>query len=113
MNRRDMLKMLGIGATFSSLRAADPPKFPQGPVIRTILKDVPPESLSSGATLFHEHMSLAPDFMPRWMAASARTRGATPPAIQAQPQPFFMEDLELMVSEMKAAQADGVACLVD
>jgi phosphotriesterase-related protein len=102
--------MLGFGAL--ALRAADP-QFPKSAVIRTILKDVPPQSLSGGATLFHEHMSLAPDFMPRWMAASARTRGVDPPAAATAPQPFFMEDLDLMADELKLAQNEGVACLVD
>ena len=32
--------------------------FPKGAIIRTILKDVPPRDLESGATLFHEHLSV-------------------------------------------------------
>jgi len=36
--------------------SAQAPKFPQGAIIRTILKDYAPEELAGGATLFHEHM---------------------------------------------------------
>ena len=79
-----------------------------GPVIRTVLKDVPAGSIT-GATLFHEHMSLAPDFMPRWMAFFRKQAPPTAPP----PQPFFMHDAELMADEMSAARKDGVACMVD
>jgi hypothetical protein len=44
------------------------------------LKDVAPESLV-GATLFHEHLSLAADFMPKWMAL-ARGLAVCAPAPQ-------------------------------
>jgi phosphotriesterase-related protein len=93
--------------------------FPKGAIIRTVLKDVPPETFGGGATLFHEHMSLAADFMPRWIALARSTmpglfpagagRGTAPPP----PQPYFMQDAELMSAEMKAAAKDGVACMVD
>ncbi|HLG96533.1 MAG TPA: hypothetical protein VKX49_09525 [Bryobacteraceae bacterium] len=125
ITRREALSIIGLGAAAATLPAADTPQFPKGAVIRTILKDMRPQELAGGATLFHEHMSLAPNFMPRWMEYARRTnpqagrqgggRAATPPAQQPQPsnQPFFMEDLDLMVDEMKAAKQDGVACLVD
>ena len=80
----------------------------KAPIIRTVLKDIPPESLS-GPILFHEHLSLAADFMPKWMAL-ARGQAPPPPA----PQPgFFMDDLDLMAEEMSAASKDGVGCIVD
>jgi hypothetical protein len=34
------------------------PGFPRGAVIRTLLKDLPPQALASGAVLFHEHAIL-------------------------------------------------------
>ncbi len=106
--------MLGFGAAALSLRAADPVQFPKGAIIRTVLKDVSPESLAGGATLFHEHLSLAPDFMPRWIQYSRPGgRANTPPAAPAANQPFFMSDLDLMVDEMKAAAQQGVACVTD
>ncbi len=48
----------GVGAvsaqtTFKSVQRIT---VPRGAIIRTILKDLPPEALSSGATLIHEHL---------------------------------------------------------
>jgi phosphotriesterase-related protein len=121
--RRDALKLIGGGLSAAvRSHSATPPRFPKGAIIRTVLKDLPPEALAGGATLFHEHMSLAPDFMPRWIALARSTlpglfpgnpaagRGA-PPA--PPPQPYFMQDAELMTEEMSAAAKDGVACMVD
>ena len=120
LSRRQALSLLGLGAAAAALPAANNPQFPKGAVIRTLLKDMRPEELAGGATLFHEHMSLAPDFMPRWMTYARRTNpqaggraGAAPPTAPPPDQPFFMEDLDLMAGEMKAAKEDGVACLVD
>jgi phosphotriesterase-related protein len=132
--RREALNLLGAGLAAGvferSAQAAT--QFPKGAIIRTVLKDLPPEALANGATLFHEHLSLAPDFMPRWMANyrsllssssapanSGTGRGtqpapATPPAPPNQPvQPYFMQDVDLMTAEMTAAAKDGVACIVD
>jgi phosphotriesterase-related protein len=117
LRRREILGMFGFGAAALSLphaRAAD--GFAKGAVIRTILKDLPPEELAGGATLFHEHMSLAPDFMPRWMAFSrpgGRGAAAPPPAAAPSEQPHIMENLDLMVEEMKIAKQEGVACIAD
>ena len=64
--RREALGMLGMGAVAAALpefASAATPTFPRGAVIRTILKDYAPEELGGGATLFHEHMSFASDFM--------------------------------------------------
>jgi phosphotriesterase-related protein len=87
------------------------------------LKDLPPEALTAGAVLFHEHMSLAADFMPKWIAlarsagmlpgAAGAGRGSAPPPPAPAPQPYFMQDAELMAGEMSAAAKEGVACMVD
>ena len=71
--------MLGIGATAAF---GQEPTFPKGAIIRTILKDYAPEDLAGGATLFHEHMQLAPDFNVKFAAATAAARAANglPPA---------------------------------
>lgn len=64
-SRRELLGMLGtaaMGAMLPKLALSDGPTFPKGAVIRTVLKDYAPEDLGGGATLFHEHMSIAPDF---------------------------------------------------
>src|ERR1700733_12245025 len=115
MTRREALGLLGLGAAAAALPAATAPQFPKGAIIRTILKDLPPEALAGGATLFHEHMSLAPDFMPRWMAnarasnpnAGGRANAAPPPAAPPSNQPFFMEDVDLMSDELKIAAQEG------
>src|SRR5260370_1568958 len=71
--RREALSMLGMGAAAGALPgvASAAPSFPEGAVIRTILKDYPPQELGDGATLFHEHMSLAPDFLLRFRQYAA------------------------------------------
>jgi phosphotriesterase-related protein len=114
MTRREALTVLAAGVAGRGQVSA------AGAIIRTVLKDLPPEALSGGATLFHEHLSLAPDFMPKWMALAraqnpqAKT-GPPPPPPQAAPsnRPFFMRDAELMAEELRAASKEGVACIVD
>ena len=123
LSRRELLQLLGAAAVASALpkfALADAPTFPKGAVIRTVLKDYAPEDLAGGATLFHEHMSLAPDFLTRWNEASRATREAdgetlappraTPPP---PPGPYFMRDEDLMAGEMSAAKSDGIACILD
>ena len=118
LTRRDALAFLGAAATTFPRRAsaANASRFPKGAIIRTILKDVPPEALAGGATLFHEHLSLEPGFMPKWRQfapAEARRGAAAPPATAAVPQQWFMENLDLMTAEMQAAASGGVGCIVD
>jgi acetyl esterase/lipase len=65
MTRREALELLGLGAAAAvtpAAAAAQAPAFPRGAVIRTLFTDYAPDELASGATLFHEHMSLGPDF---------------------------------------------------
>jgi len=54
-SRRDILRLIGAGAAAAfarSLGATDERvPFPKGAVIRTVLKDLPPEALAGGATL--------------------------------------------------------------
>ena len=79
MTRRQALELFGLGAaaavTSQDLFAQDP-VFPKGAIIRTVLKDYAPEDLAGGATLFHEHMQLAPDFSAKFGAATAAARAA-------------------------------------
>ena len=72
--------------------------FPGGAIIRTILRDVAPESLGHGATLFHEHLSIR-DPVPEWLDDP---RGTS-----------FTQHLDLMVEEVKATAQDGVSCIVN
>src|SRR5215218_5167755 len=79
MTRRQALELLGMSAAAATvpLRAfAQAPALPKGAIIRTLLRDYAPEEISGGATLFHEHMSLGPDFNDRFRAAAAAVRAA-------------------------------------
>jgi phosphotriesterase-related protein len=121
--RREALELLGMSAAAAAVPRgafAQAPTFPKGAVIRTILKDYAPEELAGGATLFHEHMSLAPDFMARFGAATAATRAANglPPAGARAggappPGPDPMRDADLMSEELVAVKREGVVCIVD
>ena len=121
--RREALQWVGgaVAAATLPIRApAQAPTFAKGAVIRTLFKDYAPEELAGGATLFHEHLSLGPDFSERFRAAAAAVlaaQGAPPTQRPAAPPPppanDPMRDVELMTEELRSAQRDGVACLVD
>jgi phosphotriesterase-related protein len=110
--------MLGLGAAAAAV--AQEPTFPKGAIIRTILKDYAPEDLAGGATLFHEHLQLAPDFNAKFGAATAAARAANglPPAPargggRGPAGPDIMHDADLMAAEVAKTKSDGVACIVD
>src|SRR5712691_3356133 len=123
VSRRDVLRWLSAGAVggvflpptalaapFLQSGGARRITFPPGAVIRTILQDVAPGAIT-GPTLFHEHMSLSKaywDQMLAGMTPEARQRLTVPPG-----ETYFLEDLDLIVREMRAAREDGIACLVD
>jgi phosphotriesterase-related protein len=88
-----------LGAAGQASRAATAGS-PQGAIVRTILKDVPPSALGLGATLVHEHLSLTSPYpyMP-------------PPATP--PPPNWSTDVDDVVKEVRAAGHDGVSCFVD
>lgn len=126
ITRREALERVAMTAACAAAAPltafAQGPTFPKGAIIRTLLKDYAPEELAGGATLFHEHMSLAPDFNDKFRAATAAARAANglpppqgraggPPAPPAGPDP--MRDVDLMTEELASAKRDGVACLVD
>lgn len=101
ITRREALGILGAGAaagvtgSWTDLLAAQTPArpvFPKGAIIRTLLKDLPPDALAGGATLFHEHLSMRYPI------------GVTE---------HFTDDVALMIEEAKATKADGVAAIVD
>lgn len=111
VSRRKAISLLGMGAGFTALSnarggvavtasqtaGASQVRFPAGAIIRTILRDISPESLT-GATLFHEHLSM-----------SSRPRPGGPPL----KEPHFSDDIDLMVNEVEAAGQDGISCIVD
>jgi len=91
ITRRDAIRILGAGAglavagvTLRDARSA----APNGPIIRTILEDIPPSRLT-GATLIHEHLSMSSG------------------------SPSFYDDVALIADEVKACARDGVSCIVD
>ena len=117
LTRREAMRLLGTGtglAMMSSLKGPDllaaplqgavassasKVTFPKGAIIRTLLKDLPPETFLNGAILFHEHLSIRlPSFGP-------------PPATP--PPPPATSNVDYILEEMKAARKDGVACIVD
>src|SRR5438067_11875619 len=117
--RRETLRLLGMGAAAAvlpSFASAAAPVFPKGAVIRTILRDYAPVELAGAATLFHEHMSMAPDFLQRFVRYSEQTRaanGPTAPALPAASTEPFMQDLALMTNELATAMREGISCIVD
>ena len=123
--RREALSAFGLGAAAAALPgvASAEPSFPEGAVIRTILKDYVPGELGGGATLFHEHMSLAPDFLLRFRQYAAEAQAVNrppkvpPPAGQGGPalptDLSFMQDLDLLTEELAIARREGIACIVD
>ena len=135
LSRRKTLQVLGISAAAAGFPRnvfAQAPVFPRGAVIRTILKDYAPEELAGGATLFHEHMQLGPDFNAKFGAASAAVRAANglPPAparggapkgggapkaggVPAPPPPDIMHSVDLMSEEVAKTKSAGIACIVD
>jgi hypothetical protein len=144
--RREALRLIGLGAAavaMPSIASPQAPTFPKGAIIRTLFKDMAPEELAGGATLFHEHLSLGTDFNQRFTAAAQAARAlngpgpaplGTPPAPpraggapNAGPGrgtgraggpppaagPNPMSDPTLMAQELTQAKAEGVACIVD
>ncbi|MEO8259714.1 MAG: hypothetical protein ABI868_20380 [Acidobacteriota bacterium] len=115
MNRREVLGLLGAGAGFglaSAARsgvnltaaprqsaAASTTAFPKDAVIRTLLKDLPPDALGNAATLFHEHLSF------EW----ARVRGPNARGNLTGPA----KDPNPVLEQLNAAHAEGVGCIVD
>lgn len=124
LTRRDALGLFGIGAVAMAIdplaARSQTPAYPKGAIIRTLFKDYQPEELASGATLFHEHLSLGEDFSARFRAASQAVlaaQGIAAPAASgpppAAPGPDPMRNVELMAQELRDARRDGVACIVD
>jgi phosphotriesterase-related protein len=98
MNRRELLALMSASAvTATALRganalAAAPATFPKGAIVRTLLKDVSPDTLGGGAVLFHEHLSMK---------------------YPLQAPQHFTDDVAMMVEEVRAAAKDGISCIVD
>lgn len=117
--RREVLRLLGLAlgvgptsvvdalaAAGSQASLSSPTTFPAGAIIRTVLRDVAPQSLA-GPILTHEHLSMNSAFMDRFRSIGRGGQPAPPGP------PLLTENLDVMVDEMRATLADGVACIVD
>ena len=82
--------------------------WPRGAIIRTVLKDVPPDSLN--AILFHEHLHLFSSH--GLQPADAVVPGMGGPGMP-NPTRNHTEDFDSMVAELKQAANDGVSCIVE
>ena len=102
MTRREALGLLGTGAALVPfLKAGAQTAFERGAVIRTLTRDISPDSMN-GAVLFHEHLSI------RYPLTKALAEQAGRPV-----PPSFTDDVDLMVAETRAAGQDGVGVIVD
>lgn len=133
MTRRHALELIAMGTAAVAAApigaSAQQSAFPSRAVIRTLFRDYQPQELAGGATLFHEHLSLGPDFGDRFSAAAAAVRAANGQAVPGRaarggagrasgppnppPGPDPMRDVSLMAAELTAARDAGVACIVD
>ena len=121
LTRRQALRTLGISAAAALPKGVfgQASAFPKGAIIRALLRDYAPEELASGATLFHEHMQLAPDFTAKFAAATAAARAANglpplpPRGGGPPPPPDIMHNLDLMSTEVAKTKSEGVVCIVD
>ena len=97
--RRRALSFLGMGAAAWSQRTvfgARAPRFSKDAVIRTVLKDISPDSVT-GETLFHEHMSVA-------YSRTERQLKLPPPSTA---------DIRPVIADVNEAAKAGVSCIVD
>jgi phosphotriesterase-related protein len=86
--------VVAAGAAPQAAAAARAPQIPRGAIIRTLLKDVEPTSIT-GSIMMHEHPG-----------------SGQPRESQATSDPAKTDSLDWMVEEMKAAAGHGVACMV-
>ena len=126
MSRRDAIGLLSAGAGLGLLHSlrddtalafGQPggwhaaagrakPVFQKGSVIRTAIKDMAPEELSSGSMQIHEHLGGQFTPTPPPPPGSDMLPGVVAPRNEA-------EYIDLMVDELKMSRAEGVNCLVD
>src|SRR5216683_244507 len=121
LSRREALGLLGVGAGLGLVSAlggeadstaaawfqtaSSPTRMspiPRGAIIRTILKDLPPDGLGNGSILFHEHMSFDSSFFEKMRPANA-PRPATPPPRS------YLEDVAAVTDEVRATGKEGVS----
>jgi len=105
LSRREVLGLLaagagiGVAAHLQAVALTGKVSFPKGAVIRSLLKDLSPDTLGAAATLFHEHLSF------EW----ARVRGPNGRGSLSGPE----KDVDLLVEQLNIAATEGVGCIVD
>src|SRR5881397_3649588 len=117
--RRDAIRVLAAGTVLGALSAltggsdllaglqrtgapgALTRRLPRGSIVRTLLRDVPPEALGTGAVLFHEHLSIN---------LTGLGRGGRQ---GAPPLPPATDNVDLIVQLVGKAGTEGVSCIVD
>ena len=106
LSRREALGFLGTTAGGGLLALhgirldAQAPTFPRGAIIRTLLRDVPPDAIK-GSTLFHEHLSIRYPLT----KALATAQGRPVPA-------SFTDDVDLMIEIIRKARGHQQALAV-
>ena len=109
-SRRDAIRLMAAGTGLSTALQRTAPstsslrQLPRGSIVRTLLRDVPPDGLGTGAALFHEHLSIN---------LTGLGRGARQGAPAAPPPPPATDNLDLMVQLVNKAAMEGVSCIVD
>ena len=125
MSRRDALGLLTAGAGLTLVHAVlkpalalgqpgrwqavssvTRPTFQKGSFIRTVVKDIGPEELTTGSVQIHEHLGGQFTATPPPPPGSDMLPGVVAPRNEA-------EYIDLMVDELKMSRAEGVSCLVD
>jgi phosphotriesterase-related protein len=97
---------LGQPGRWLAASSASKPTFQKGSFIRTVVKDIAPEELSSGSVMIHEHIGGRFTATPPPPPGSDMLPGVVAPRNEA-------EYIDLMVDELKMSRADGVSCLLD
>src|SRR5215471_8565629 len=109
MKRRDALALLGVGTSLlRPVRANEgrssvgvPANAAFGAIIRTVFKDIRPDDLGAGHTLFHEHLSV------RDLGLTVRNLAPRTP-LDAEGRSD-----ETIIDELRSSAKDGLRCIVD
>ena len=125
LTRRAWLRLAGTGAGISVLSrdletfglvqtgAARKVTFPRGAVVRSVLKDIPPDELAGGATLFHEHLSINLSGLGRGTPPAGAGAAEPPKPPASPPLPPITNDVDMITQLVNRAGGEGVSCIVD
>jgi phosphotriesterase-related protein len=97
VDRRDALRLLAYTAVapLQTRGQSGALTFPKGATIRTVLKDVAPDTITK-ATLFHEHLSF------EWARVAPQSNRSGP-----------TKDAAPVLEQLDVAASQGVGCIVD